>query len=120
MKNLIAKAIEQAKKSECLHKHGAVVFEGHSILSSGYNKNYFTPEVRKYGYKWCSLHAEADAILKSDHRKFRNKSLLIIRWGLTKLKHSKPCPGCLALIKDHGIKTIYYSDISGGLTKMKV
>lgn len=106
----IERSRREAEKSvEYRYKHGAVIFDKHgNELSVGRNKQKFVPSLRKYGYRRCWLHAESDAILKCEDS--RGHSLLVVRACKTKLGNSKPCSCCLALIKEVGIKHVFYSN----------
>ena len=54
------------------------------------------------------MHAEIDAILKlPQNTNYRKVKLLVVR---DKLKMSKPCHLCDSVIKELGIKRVYYSN----------
>ena len=61
------------------------------------------------------LHAELSAILKvKNTSQLKNASIYIYRETLTnEIAMSRPCPACLAKIKEVGIKTMYYTTQDG-------
>ena len=115
-------AIRQAEKTYGYRsRHGCVIVNGKELVSKGHNKRKHTPKLYKYGYKRCWLHAESDAILKAEcPRKLWGADLLVIRVGKTKLSNSKPCIGCMSMIKEVGIRRVIYSDIAGVLQTIEM
>ena len=64
--SIIKTAIEEAKKSTCHPRIGAVIFKGKRILSKGFNDIRSSSIPLKHR-KWVeSLHAEQSALLKVD------------------------------------------------------
>lgn len=100
-----------AAKSSARNTHGAVVVKGGRVIGTGYNRNRnhpatVSPEHIKTD---CSIHAEESAIRDAKYD-VRNAIIYIARVN----KHgedrdSKPCPRCLRLIKDSGIKRMVYT-----------
>lgn len=108
-------AIEQAKKSELFHRHGAILFFKRRIYSKGYNR---------FNLITVSIHAEIDCFLKlreNPKLKFTSGHLLVVRLNSNnKLANSKPCVDCLEKLKKIGIKKIYYSDAMGRIVEEKI
>lgn len=106
-------AIEQAKKSEMYHRHGAILFFRRRVYSQGHNK---------FDTFAISTHAEIDCSLKiKDKKKLPHVYLLVIRLnGNDKLANSKPCKHCLEKLKKIGIKRVYYSDSNGNIVYEKI
>ena len=111
---------------------GAVVVEGKRIISTGHNSNKTSTtqyrynkyrnikDVEKYSAK---IHAEVDALtpLLKENYDCSHASIYIYR----KLKDgssscARPCAACMRLIKDLGIKTIYYTDWDEGFVKEEI
>ena len=103
---------------------GAVVVDGKRILSTGYNSNKTNPTQARYNqYREidvtfpAKVHAEVSALNSLIGKKdidFHNLKLFVYR----ELKDgsiamARPCPSCMALIKDLGIKKIYYTTPDG-------
>lgn len=104
-------------------KIGCVVVYKHRIISTGYNSDKPHPLQAKYNSRRFSveavhkLHAETSALIPLIHDKN-------IEWGKVKVFNyrelcdgsiamSRPCKSCMAMIKDLGIKDIYYSTADG-------
>ena len=106
------------------HNIGCVAVYGHRIISSGCNSLKTSPIQKKYNsYRFegdlglHTLHAEVECLIplmdNKDidfsrvylyiHRQHKNGSLAL----------AKPCPSCMGLIKEIGIKKIWYSTEDG-------
>jgi len=110
MDSLIHQLRKVASKSNIQFKLAAGLFYSKKgFISMGYNSS------RTYQNKKItpSIHAEHDAIYncKSRFRKVKTKNLkmIVIRVSSTEqLLNSKPCLNCAHLIREYGIKKIYY------------
>ena len=116
MHNLVNMAIEQAKMSTYLYRHGAVVANKGRMLSCGYNKLKTNPKMYKqYGY-W-SVHAECAVLMRAS----AGDTLVVVRIKKNgSLTCSKPCEKCLRFAKDFGIKTVVYSDWDGSIKRRRL
>lgn len=104
-------------------KIGCLVVLGHRIIGSGYNSDKTSPVQRKYNKLRFSeetphrLHAEISALLPLLNNKDIDFSKVKIFTYREKADHSlgksRPCKSCMALIKDLGIKHIYYTTDDG-------
>ena len=104
-----------ATKSNARNTHGAVVVKGGRVVGTGYNRNrnhpmIVSPEHIKTN---CSVHAEESAIRDAGYD-VKNAVIYVARVN----KHgedrdSKPCPRCLTLINESGIKRIIYTTQAG-------
>lgn len=91
----------------------------HKIISSGYNSMKTNPVQKRLNiYRFdeetpATLHAEISCLLPLINRRdidFRDVSLYIYReYKNGRLAISKPCLSCMALIRELGIRKIYYS-----------
>lgn len=88
------------------HKHAAVISYKSDVISVGFNKMKTSPRVY---HKWGRIHAEAAAILAArtdlsgcDIYVYREK-----KDGTPAM--SRPCPSCWLLLREVGIKRVYYS-----------
>lgn len=111
---------------------GAVVVDGNRIISTGHNSNKTSTIQYRYNfYRFgqsynylAKLHAEIAALSPLLNRKdinWNHVSLYVYR----ELKNgtiscARPCKACLKLIKDLGIRYIYYSDWDGSFVKEEV
>lgn len=104
-------------------KVGAVAIYRHHIISSGCNSQRTAPIQKQYNiYRFtedtpAAIHAEI-ACLKSLMRRkdidFKHVDLYVYRadkQGVPLL--ARPCPSCMQLIKDLGIRNIYYTHDNG-------
>lgn len=93
---------------------GAVIVDKQRhIVSARFNILKTHPQLSKY-YTWPYLHAEAYAILSLGLYNCVDTDIYVVRiLRNNSLALSKPCDGCMKLIKDVGIKNIYYSTENG-------
>lgn len=100
-----------ATKSSARNTHGAIVVKGGRVVGTGYNKNRnnplaVSPEHIKTN---CSIHAERSAIKDAGYD-VKNAVIYIARVNRHgEDRDSKPCPRCLELIEESGIKRIVYT-----------
>ena len=105
------------------HKHGAVVVDKHRVISSGYNSltkcNSLQAKIdeKRFGVpcRGC-VHAEVSALLPliKNGVDLRRASIFVYREHKDhSLAMSRPCPGCMGLIKSLGLKKIYYTVENG-------
>lgn len=93
--------------------HVAFLLDKKRIISIGYNNtNKSHPKTKNYPYSdFARLHAEMSAILKVKKDDLSGTTLVVIRLDKhNQLKNSKPCRGCMALIKEVRIDDLIYSD----------
>lgn len=108
-------AINEAKKSTCKQKIGAIIFKRKSIISKGYNySSRSVKSVTKKFLRWStSVHAEVACILNAK-RDLKGYNILVIRVNKQgKLRMAKPCDHCLAYLNHVGIRHIYFSTEKG-------
>lgn len=99
MERFVEKAANVAVESDYLYQLGALVFKGGKILSLGHNK--------------IGSHAEVDALNQLKPHQTRGADLLVVRVSKTGLAMSKPCPICQIVIKNRGIKRVFYTTRNG-------
>jgi deoxycytidylate deaminase len=105
------------------YKVGAVVVMNHRIISSGHNSDSKThPLQKKYNrYRFTDegdhkQHAELAALLPLIRTRTDLSNAMIFTYREHKnerIAMSRPCPSCLGLIKDLGIKRIFYTTEDG-------
>lgn len=103
---------------------GAIVVEGKHIVSSGFNSEKTNPTQKRYNhYRFQNdtclpkVHAEVAALNPLIGKKeidFARLSIYVYR----ELKNgeralARPCPSCMALCRDLGIKRVFYSTPEG-------
>jgi pyrimidine deaminase RibD-like protein len=97
--------------SDCNFKHGAVIVRGGSVISTGINrfKNHPMTVSPEHIKKWCSVHAEMDAIRKLKDAK--GATIYVARIGkMGNQALSRPCNNCYHAIKKAGITKIVYTN----------
>lgn len=120
----IAKKVSQlATYSRTRVKIGCIVVQGHKIISSGYNSDKAHPLQQKYNKLRFQedtphkLHAETSALISLINNKevdFSKLKVYTYREKTDKsLGKSRPCKSCMALMKELGIKHIYYTSDDG-------
>lgn len=118
----VAKAMSELSNFKQYHI-GCVAVYKHKIISSGYNSNRTNPTQKKLNkYRFDSdtnhtLHSETSCLIPIMNRHdidFKNVELYIYREHKNgELALARPCAGCQALIKELGIRSIYYTNNGG-------
>lgn len=101
MKGALRIAQRLAEKSPCAFRHASIVVRNGNILSTGFNHG--------------GLHAEESA-LGSLRLGDRARGAVLYSFRFTKLNAlgmAKPCPNCAKLIREAGVKKVYYSTPNG-------
>ena len=97
---------------------GSVLVNKNSIVSVG-NNSYKTHPLLKYRTEWPFLHAEQHAIIKRGLDNCEGLDLYVVRI-LKNLSYaiSYPCTVCKVLIKEVGIRNVYYIDVKGNFARV--
>ena len=106
-----------SKLSDHSQKMGCIIVNKHKIISSGFNSetkcHRVQAELDTYYYKMSSrgkLHAETSALLPLRFTDLSKASIFIYRETKDGNKAlARPCPCCQKLLRDKGIKHIYYT-----------
>jgi deoxycytidylate deaminase len=108
---------------------GAVVVEGNRIISTGFNSNKTSTTQYKYNrYRFdgaeqhpAKTHAEIAALAPLINRRdidWAHTSIYVYREQKDgKITCARPCKACSKLIKDLGIKNVFYSDWDGNFVR---
>lgn len=106
-------------------RHGCVLVDKHRIVSSGYNSStrcsplqkqidtarFGSPEQQK-----GTVHAETACLLpliKQGYDMSRSDLYIVRRHKNDSLAISKPCPGCMSLLRASGVRRVFFS-VEGG------
>ena len=129
---LINYAYQEALKSSCKFKHGAIITKGSKIICKGYNNS--RTKHKYLNNITCSTHAELEVLRifinthlrgkKNWRIKNKNKYNLTgyILWVVRVSNHSHksctlldscPCVKCKKILEDYGFKKIGYSNSEG-------
>lgn len=116
--------VSASKRSQMYpYRMAAVVFSGGRPLLTGINKPKIA-EIKDARYnKGRSIHAELNIVLQAAKNGVKLKGTSLYVGGLTKgnnLVCSKPCELCQIIIKEAGIKEVFYHERDGSLVRMKV
>lgn len=105
------------------HKVGAIVVLKHRVISSGFNSNVKThPLQKRYNRHRFSTdsphkcHAELSALLPliKENKDLSNAIIYVYRQHKNEeLACARPCRSCMELIKDVGIKKIFFTTEDG-------
>lgn len=133
-RSMFRAAVREAKLSDFKHHHvGCVVVYKKHIISSGHNSDKTHPSQKHYnqfrsfntvegGYVKHSVHAEIDALSTipycigkqiDQNDDWDKVKIYVVRPTKSGLRCAKPCDGCMAMIRDYGIRHVYYSDDEG-------
>lgn len=117
-----AKAVSESSEFPKVHI-GCVITEGnHRIISSGCNSTKTHPlqkQLNKERFEVDSvhsLHAEVSALLplmKEDIDFSKVEVYTHRNYANGKIAMARPCPSCMKLIKDLGVKKIHYTTADG-------
>lgn len=114
---IVSLARAASKKSDHNdHQLGCAIFDSKGrVYSASPNFQFKTHPVYDRISPLRTLHAEAAAILKIRHKTNFSKLQLLVYRELKdgSLANSKPCSGCMELIKLYGIKQIWYTHPEG-------
>jgi tRNA(Arg) A34 adenosine deaminase TadA len=103
------------------NSHVAFLVKKNKIVKIGWNKKRTHPEISKHPYHdgYVGTHAELDVILKSGLEDLNDHSMIVLRVDRKgRLANSKPCPGCLSLLKSYNVEEVFYSDSEGNIEKL--
>lgn len=114
-KNACEAAIAAARLSNHHFKVGSAIVKGRRIISIGCNSNKTTPFIRnKLSPKTMvdRMHAEMSSILKSQENVAKCK-IYVARITSLGLGTARPCALCMSMIREAGIKEVFYSTEDG-------
>ena len=103
------------------NSHIAFLVIKNKIIKIGWMCKRTHPEIVKHPYHdgYVGTHAELDVILKSGLDNLEDHSMIVLRVDRKgRLANSKPCPGCLSLLKSYNVDEVFYSDGEGKIEKL--
>ncbi len=102
------------------YKLGAVLFDKKGKVISVASNSYRTHPVWAKYTEFPFLHAESHAIIRRGLDNCSSLSLLVVRTLANgNLSMATPCQQCQTLIRDAGIKNVYYSNWNGEIECLK-
>lgn len=112
-----AELVRLYNKKNNRYRLGCVIFSGKKIISVGHNyygKTHPKSERVNNGDKTNSICAELSAILSCTLEELKGARILVIRiMANGEMSMARPCSSCFNLIKNVGIKRIYFSNWRG-------
>ena len=117
----IAHALCPTNWQKVNNSHIAFLVRKNKITKIGWNRRRTHPEIAKHPYHegYVGTHAELDVILKSGEDNLEDHSMIVLRVDRKgRLANSKPCPGCLSLIKSYSLNNVYFSNTEGQIEKL--
>jgi deoxycytidylate deaminase len=121
----IAKNVSELSTYDC-YRLGAIIVVKGTIIAKGFNKAKTHPQQKKYNAvrfdisdkSQHHIHAEFDAIMKAKNVDLSEAEIYVYHIGKKgEQKMARPCAGCMAAIKKHGIKVVHYSTPEGLATE---
>ena len=103
------------------NSHVAFLVKKNKIVKIGWNRKRTHPEIARHPYHdgYVGTHAELDVILKSGLDNLDDHSMIVLRVDRKgRLANSKPCPGCLSLLRSYNVSEVFYSDTKGNIEKL--
>ena len=103
------------------NSHIAFLVKKNKIVKVGWNRKRTHPEISKHPYHdgYVGTHAELDVILKHGIDNINDHSMIVLRVDRKgKLANSKPCIGCLSLLKSYNIDNVFFSNTDGKIEKL--
>lgn len=98
---------------------GAVIFAGGKLISSGHNTYGKTHPSAKNGA--FNVHAELHALIKRQHYDEKNLVMYVYRELANGAPAcSMPCPNCMFLMQEAGVKSVHFVNVAGEQEKIKL
>jgi tRNA(Arg) A34 adenosine deaminase TadA len=118
---MMAYAVDLAYDSVEPNRHGCVVVRRGKVVGRGWNKSKTHPAATIYhsGH----MHAELSAIVATNSDDLRGADLFVSRVYRDKsdtLGLSRPCEQCMSLIRNAGIRRIFFTTADGRIEQEKV
>lgn len=96
------------KSTHNKHKIGGVLVKKSKIISLGFNKS---KTHTKSTHLFKHIHCELDCILGISKEELLGASIYLYRQNKDgTVAMSRPCKWCYEMLKEAGIKTVYYTD----------
>ena len=112
--SLMRAAVYSAGRSDQPNRHGAIIARGGVLLSYGWNQNKTHPAAVVYFSNF--IHAELAAIIRVNKIDLSGCDIYVARKMRTSdepLGMSRPCKQCMEMIREAGIRRVYYTNRDG-------
>lgn len=104
----------------CIVKKGIILAVGTNLVKSHpLQKHYNRLRGLDTDHIHNNIHAELDAIRKCKSKDLAGADVYVYREDNEgNLRMCKPCPACMELIKNSGVKRVHYTDVDGYYMKL--
>lgn len=100
------------------YRFGTILAKKRKIINMGVNRPYET-HTRSRGYRFDSIHAEVDCLLGISDKDIQGATMYVFRLSRGgKPGISKPCPRCEQILRDAGIRDVYYLDREANIQRL--
>jgi deoxycytidylate deaminase len=115
---MIEHAKKASRKGYGKYQLGAAIYDKKGkLISVGWNKRKTHP---RYGsFVFNRIHAEGDALIKALKTRKSLKDAYIVVYRNNGNK-AKPCPCCESMLREAGLKRVYYTDGDDTLKQMRL
>lgn len=104
---MLSRCLSIAENSNCKQKHGALIYKGGRVLSTGFNTTRNQHPTMLINTSDYTVHAEIAAMRQLDASDLRGATIYIGRIGRSRpALNSMPCPDCASYIEAAGIKRV--------------
>jgi deoxycytidylate deaminase len=114
----IGLAARAANFSDAHLKVGAAILKGSRLISIGWNDSRKTHP--SSGTRYHGIHAEFSAIVGNYKTSLHGATIFVARLKKNCLGMAKPCPACEQLIREAGIKKVYFTNNDGQVERLNV
>lgn len=111
-------------------RHFSFVFDANRLVSVGLNSRKTHPRNLLYSYKgrddvdispMVGTHSEMSAVLRMDEDDCRGLKMVNVRVNRRgNFDHSRPCRGCVDMIRRLGFREVFYTDGDGSFVSMEI
>lgn len=103
-------ARKMAMTSNGSYKLGSCVIKSGRVMSLGFNKYWQSNALAREFFKFETVHAEMDSLVKMTREAIRGVTLYVARIRKDgSYGNSKPCPRCQNALRTLGVRKIVYS-----------
>ncbi len=110
---------EHPHSDELLSIHAAVLIQGKTIISVGWNKPKSNGLVRTYApHDRMTIHAEVDCVLRGRRKHDLTGSTIYVARKYKEhdyLTMSAPCSTCYTILRRYGVRHVYYTNGNGSI-----
>lgn len=111
-------------------RHFSFVFDGPRLISVGLNSRKTHPRNLRYSYTGrddtdisplVGTHSEMSAVIRMDGEDCKGLKMVNVRVNRRgEFDHSRPCRGCVDMIRSLGFKEVFYTDREGRFVLMEI